>query len=77
MRANPFTQRDAPSWITEDADQLPRILRSLLELAEPVPQLYEILPWLKNMSAWGLVQERMSRKFFPPTKHHQDDMKRR
>jgi hypothetical protein len=65
MRANPFGQRDAPSWLTEDVHQLPHLLKCLLEFAELVPKLYEILPWLKEMDVWNLIQERMARAIFP------------
>jgi hypothetical protein len=66
MKTNPFCQPEAPVWLSEDpVHQIPRLLEHLLEVAEYVPHLYEILPWLKGMDAWCLIQERMSQAFFP------------
>jgi hypothetical protein len=71
MRTNPFRQSGAPAWLAEGPiQQVPRLLETLLEVAEYVPDLYEILPWLKGMDAWGLIQERHARLIFrdaPPS----------
>ncbi len=66
MRPNPFCHPEAPAWLAEDPIyRIPRLLEHLLEVAGYVPQVYEILPWLKGMDAWSLVQERLSHAFFP------------
>lgn len=66
MKTSPFCQPEAPAWLAEDPlHQIPRLLEQLLQVAEYVPQVYEILPWLKGMDAWSLVQERMALAIFP------------
>ena len=66
MRTNPFGQPEAPTWLAEDPVQLiPLLLERMLEVAESVPGLYKTLPWLKEMSVWGLIQQRMSEAIFP------------
>lgn len=66
MKANPFCYPEAPAWLAEDPiHQIPRLLEQLLKVAEYVPQVYEILPWLKGMDAWSLVQERMAHALLP------------
>jgi hypothetical protein len=66
MMPNPFRQPEAPAWLAEDpVYRIPRLLEHLLEVAGYVPQVYEILPWLQGMDAWGLIQERMSHACFP------------
>jgi hypothetical protein len=71
MKTNPFCQPEAPAWLAEDPiHQIPRLLEQLLEVAAYVPQVYEILPWLKGMDVRSLIQERMSQAFFhdaPPS----------
>ncbi len=68
MKTNPFCLPDAPAWLEDDPiQQIPRLLERLLEVAAHAPHLYETLPWLKGMDAWGLVQERFSELIFPDT----------
>jgi hypothetical protein len=66
MRPNPFCHPEAPAWLAEDPIyRIPRLLESLLEMAEHLPLVYEILPWLQGMDAWELIQERMAHAFLP------------
>jgi hypothetical protein len=45
MKTNPFCHPGAPAWLVEDPiHQIPRLLEQLLNVAEYVPQVYEILP---------------------------------
>lgn len=66
MKTNPFAQHEAPAWLDPAQErQLPHILECLQQIAEYVPHIYEILPWLKELSVWSLIQERMSWAIFP------------
>ncbi len=43
---------------------IPHILGRLLEVAEVVPRLYDVLPWLRDMSVEALITERYTRALF-------------
>lgn len=49
----------------EQIQQLARLLDRLLEVTECDPNLYEMLPWLKNMSLWELLVQRKAEARFP------------
>ncbi len=56
MRTNPFCMTDASPWL--EPSQIPHILDSILKEAERVPQIYDILPWLRQMDVLILCFER-------------------
>lgn len=80
MNANPFTVTGARAWplqrsedITEgteqlqeqEVQQLARLLGRLLDGAECEPDLYEVLPWLRNVNLWELLLQRRANARFP------------
>src|SRR2546426_12827924 len=56
MRTNPFCITEASSWL--EPARIPQILDGILKEAEQVPQIYERLPWLRQMDVIILCLER-------------------
>lgn len=56
MRTNPFCTTDASPWL--EPFRIPQILDGILKEAEQVPQIYEHLPWLRQMDVIILCLER-------------------
>src|SRR6266581_3713857 len=56
MRANPFRMIEASSWL--EPSRIPHILDCILKEAEQRPQIYDALPWLRQMDVLILCFER-------------------
>lgn len=76
---NPFGIADAPVWLSgsegpegsehpakrlRQMGMIPHILERLLEVAEAIPRLYDVLPWLRDMSVEELITERYASALF-------------
>src|SRR5438034_521687 len=56
MRGNPFCVTGASPWL--ESSRIPQILDGMLKEAEWIPQIYERLPWLRQMDVIIFCLER-------------------
>jgi hypothetical protein len=68
MTVNPFGRAAAPAWLADNpAQELPRLLDRLLDVAGAYPQLYDDLPWLRGMNIFSLFEDELSRLIYDAT----------